>query len=305
LGQLLKIRLETISGARDWMAVMIGDLHAEPFRPARYGTAHLAKPEDTQPLAAHLSSERQVFVQPTTRAHKSVGYADPSRRRQHQPQRQVGDILGQDIGGRRNPNRARAGALQIDRVSADAVDGDDFQPRQRIDNLIADAMPAAGNDGAHRGAYCGDQRRAVACCKQAVHTVGGIEPCFHLGHHRFDQQHVRFHVGPPLGRCVVSGGQPLQDDGSARSEKINLVSPERLLLHSRRLLAVEHDDLTLVLSDWSADTFLRPSSVCRVWLLLRRRSRIQLAVTLLDPTGTDMALHCMPITFGRSFGHAK
>jgi hypothetical protein len=33
----------------------------------------------------------------------------------------------------------------IDRVGADAVDGDDLQPRQCIDDLIAGAMRAAGN----------------------------------------------------------------------------------------------------------------------------------------------------------------
>jgi hypothetical protein len=44
------------------------------------------------------------------------------------------------------------------------------------------------------------------CRKQAVHTVGGID----LGHHRFDQQHMRFHAGSPLGSCAMSGGQELQ-----------------------------------------------------------------------------------------------
>jgi hypothetical protein len=46
--------------------------------------------------------------------------------------------------------------------------------------------------------------------KQAVHTLGGIDLRFHLGHHRFDQQHMWFHAGPPLARCVMSGGQPVQ-----------------------------------------------------------------------------------------------
>lgn len=65
-GQLLEIRLEAVSGALDRITVAIGDLHTEPLCPARHGTAHVAKAKNAQPLAAHLCSQRQVFMQPTS-----------------------------------------------------------------------------------------------------------------------------------------------------------------------------------------------------------------------------------------------
>jgi hypothetical protein len=46
----------------DKIAVAIGDLHAEPLRLARHGTAYMANAENAQPLAAHLGSQRQVFM---------------------------------------------------------------------------------------------------------------------------------------------------------------------------------------------------------------------------------------------------
>jgi hypothetical protein len=43
----------------------------------------------------------------------------------------------------------------------------------------------------------------VVCRKQAVHTVGGIG----LGHHRFDQQRMRFHAGSHWEEtdCLLEG----------------------------------------------------------------------------------------------------
>jgi hypothetical protein len=53
---LLKIRLEGVIGIRDRSTVAIGDLHTEPFRPARHGTADLAKAENANRLPLTLAA---------------------------------------------------------------------------------------------------------------------------------------------------------------------------------------------------------------------------------------------------------
>src|SRR6516165_8393129 len=51
-------------------------------------------------------------------------------------------------------------------------------------------------------------------------------------------------------------------------------------------------DVSLVLVEHARGRRRVPSPGCRVRLLYCRRCRVQLAVTLLDPSGAKMALHC-------------
>ena len=81
------------------------------------------------------------------------------------------DILGQDARGRRDPHPARLGPLQVDRVGADPVDGDDFERRQGIGDRIADSVATAGNDRADRRADFGDEFRRIARLEQAVDAI--------------------------------------------------------------------------------------------------------------------------------------
>jgi hypothetical protein len=136
------------------MAFVIGDPHANPSAPARHGTADLAKAEDVQPLADHLGSQPQAFMQPTffrtkrstTQIRLEVASISPSAK-------SATSSVGASGVVATGTERARA-RLQIDGVSADVVDRDDLQPRQRINDLVAGAMRSARHDGAHREADC-------------------------------------------------------------------------------------------------------------------------------------------------------
>src|ERR1043166_396406 len=64
---------------RQWVALMIHDLHPESNRPTRHGATDSAHAEDAEPLARQLMAPElhDVFLPPTTRAHEpiSFGYA--------------------------------------------------------------------------------------------------------------------------------------------------------------------------------------------------------------------------------------
>jgi hypothetical protein len=174
-----------------------------PNPSARRATARPTWPRPRMPNRLPLilaASGKCSCSQPPAR---TVGNADPSRRRQHQPQRQVGDILGQHTGGRRNPNRARAGAFQINRVGADAVDGDESMvslpapcappvTMARTEEPIA-AMSAARSCAATGGAHSRRHRAALPPRASSVRSAIHVVSC-----------------RAPIGQVRNVGTQPLQ-----------------------------------------------------------------------------------------------
>ena len=97
--------------------------------------------------------------------------------------------------------------------------------------------------------------------------------------------------GPPRPlRVLFQGCRRSRVEGAPPSSRSAFAFPPRLTVGN--YLTFPLGPTACTCRSGSAGTFWRPSSVCRLWLPLRRRSCIQLAIALLDPTGADMALHC-------------
>ncbi len=129
-------------------AVGIENLHAEALGAGGDGAADAAQAQNAQLLAADLAGDREFRRGPASGADKAVGGGKAARGHDHQPDGEVGDIVGQHVGRVGNGNAAGQGPVHRHQVVADAVDGDDLQPGHAVDQGCGRAVQAAGDQGA-------------------------------------------------------------------------------------------------------------------------------------------------------------
>jgi hypothetical protein len=146
-GEIHQFRMVTVSSALLWLKIGVGDGHAEAPRAAGDCLADSAEADDTQSLAADLSPQRGAAMRPMSAADEVVARGDTAGHRQQQCERHIGDIVGQNIGRSSDADATSPSAVQVDGVGADAIDGDDLQRRQGIDEFVGGSVPAARNKG--------------------------------------------------------------------------------------------------------------------------------------------------------------
>ena len=85
------------------------------------------------------------LLEPFACAQVAVGLRQLANRREQQPDREIGDLLGQDVGRVRHDDAAPAGLGCVDGVVADAEIGDDLELRQPVHEGAVDVawLPVA------------------------------------------------------------------------------------------------------------------------------------------------------------------
>ncbi|ONW10459.1 hypothetical protein A8E90_27050 [Burkholderia cenocepacia] len=129
--------------------------------------------------------------------------AEVAQGHQDQPQRHVGDVVGQHVGGRGHVDAARPGALEIDRIGADAVDRDDLERVEPVHQRGGQAVRAARHDAANARRHAIEQRVRLLGRIQPMHGVAGGQFGVDGGGQRLGQQDVDGHEG--LGRRARRG----------------------------------------------------------------------------------------------------
>ena len=79
-----------------------------------------------------------------------VGGGKPAQRRDHQADRQIGDILGEDIGRVRHPDTASARDFEVDLLVSHPGDGDKTERRQPLDHVVGDSEVPSRHNGTDR-----------------------------------------------------------------------------------------------------------------------------------------------------------
>ena len=143
----------------------VGD-GTEGAEPVGYRRADAAQPDDAEAAAGQAPRERKGGGGPGAGADMRVGSRKPAEQCDHQSHRGVGDVVGQHARGGGDADAAPPGEVEVDLVVADAVDRDDAEVRQPLDERARRADMPAGRDRANGGAV-GDLR--VARREQAGH----------------------------------------------------------------------------------------------------------------------------------------
>ena len=93
-----------------------------------------------------------AVAHPTAVAQPGLGSRQFAHGIDQQPDRGIGDLLGQHVGRVGDHDAALRRVADIDRIIADAEIGDDLEIGQRIDQCSVYA--AKGGDAAHRAGAC-------------------------------------------------------------------------------------------------------------------------------------------------------
>ena len=127
----------------------VGDLHAEAGEPPRHLDADAAEAEDAGALAVHAALQGIAALRrPGADPHPGVGADHAARQREHHGDAEIGDIPGQHVGRVGDADAARPRGGEVDRVEADAIDGNDLERGQGVDQRAPGAQLAARGDGA-------------------------------------------------------------------------------------------------------------------------------------------------------------
>ena len=134
-----------------------GHLHGlEPARDRLTDAAHAHHPDGT--VAQGGLAERVSLLRPFAGAHIALGLRKFAHRAQQEPERGVGDLLGQHIGCIGDGDAVLAGPAGIDVVVADAERRDDLELRKARHEGAVDALLGAGDgDGAHARRDLGEE----------------------------------------------------------------------------------------------------------------------------------------------------
>ena len=120
-----------VGDARRRRDVGIGDRHAKPLGAPRDGAADAPEPENAERLAAQARAERQGARAPCAGADMRVAVDHLAHVGEDEREGEVRHVLGENVGRVGDADAAGARALEIDRVDADAVAGDDLELGQR------------------------------------------------------------------------------------------------------------------------------------------------------------------------------
>jgi hypothetical protein len=132
------------------------DFHAEGRGAAGERLADPAHADDGEALAGQRAAEKvgRPPAGPAALADKALSFAEPPQRHQDEGHGDVGGVLGKDVGRVGDCDAAGARRLEVDIVRADAVIGDQLQPRARaLDQLGVEAVADIGDEdvaAAHR-----------------------------------------------------------------------------------------------------------------------------------------------------------
>jgi hypothetical protein len=96
------------------------DLHLERQRAPRDGLADAPHTDHAQSLAADPALQTHATLEPMPGADETIGASNAAERRQHQTDRQIGNIISQHVRRVRDRNVVGARALEVDRIDADA-----------------------------------------------------------------------------------------------------------------------------------------------------------------------------------------
>ena len=140
---------------------MIADRHFKGGAAVGDLAADAAHAEQAQPFAPDPLGEGHIALgRPPTGAHIGVGLDHPPAGRQHQPNRQIGDLVVQHIGGVGDLDPAGVGGGDIDQIVADTEIGDHPEMGQGIhqrggDRRVAGDGPAGRRDLGQEGGRVG------------------------------------------------------------------------------------------------------------------------------------------------------
>ena len=115
-----------------------------------------------------------------------------------EPDGEIGDLLGQDVGRVRDDDAAPAGLGGVDGVVADAEIGDDLELRQLVHEGAVDVVMAAGGKAADARRELGDERIPVGRFPGLVQVEGLPDALHDEGHHRAQHQHFDVLQGSDL-----------------------------------------------------------------------------------------------------------
>ncbi len=126
----------------------VGDRHAERFGALRDRHADPAEADDAHARAADLARKRHRPLGPVAAANVAVGLDQAARDREDESDRQVGDLVVEDVRRVRDGDAALARRGDVDAVVADTEDRDELERRQLRDQLARHLRLAAGGDRA-------------------------------------------------------------------------------------------------------------------------------------------------------------
>ena len=154
----------------------VGDLHAEAGEAPRHLGADAAEAEDAGALAVHAALQGIAALgRPGAGPHPGVGADHAARQRQHHGDAEIGDVPGQHVGRVGDADAARPRGGEVDRIEADAINGNDLERGQGVDQRAAGAELAARGDGANIFAMPLEQRGSVAL-EVAMHGEALVQP---------------------------------------------------------------------------------------------------------------------------------
>lgn len=138
-------------------------------------------------------------------ADEAIGGDDLARRGEHQPDRQIRDLIRQDARGVRDGDPPLADCLEIDGVEPDTEHGDDLEPRQFGDQRTRSAAIGLRGNGPNPFP---DLRRRLSRRQGQIAEMMQGEMLLELGHGRIrkisERQHVGLHsISSSWGRSVA------------------------------------------------------------------------------------------------------
>ena len=169
-------------------AAVIVDRDAEALEPARDRPADPAESEDADPPPAQRRRERERRLRPMARAQVAVRLGDPPQGRQHEADREVGDLVGEHVRRVGDDDAAPVRRDGIDGVVADAEIRDEFEVRQPVHQRSVDTDLTADAEPADPRTDLGQQRLRIRGAREPVNRVPSLEGPFDERMHLPKQQ---------------------------------------------------------------------------------------------------------------------
>jgi hypothetical protein len=129
-------------------AAVVGDGHAEGGEAGGDGFADATEAKDAGGFATQGAGEGEGAVGPGVLMEEAVGFDEAAASHEDERGGDVGDIVGEDVGGVGEADAAGAAGGEVDAVIADAAEGDDFEVRELVEEGGGDLGAAVADEGA-------------------------------------------------------------------------------------------------------------------------------------------------------------
>ena len=151
-----------VSHIRLAVRAVVAERHVEGLGAPRHRPPDPAEAEDAQALAGERVGEHRVaLLGPAPGAHVAVVAGDPARDVEQERHAELGHAGGQHVRGVGDPDAAGARGLKVDRIGPDPIDADDLDLGQVVEQRLAGADDAVGEDPPHPGRDLADVRVGI------------------------------------------------------------------------------------------------------------------------------------------------